>query len=120
VVYGLLDFGGYWFAKKTWFAWYFPRRWILGQAPFDDFGLPWHNHSQSELQPILQGEPVELTFDLRPTAWQFSTGIQICITVTFADAGNFDTPILHPLPTLQLLRDVNHPSFLDIPIFQYP
>jgi len=65
----------------------------LGQAPFDNFGLPWFNHIQSELQPVPQGEPVELTFDLRPTAWQFSTGNQIRITVTFADAGNFDTPI---------------------------
>lgn len=88
----------------------------LGQAPFEGFGLPWRNHFQSELQPIPQGEPVELVFDLRPTAWQFSAGKQIRITVTFVDAGNFDTPILDPAPTIQLLREVDCPSLVELPI----
>jgi len=90
----------------------------LGPAPFDTFGLPWLNHFQRELQPISQGEPVELTFDLRPTAWQFSQGKQIRITIAFADAGNFDTPVLDPAPTLQILRDASHPSFIEFPVMQ--
>jgi len=92
----------------------------LNTAPFDNFGLPWSNHFESELQPIPAGEPFELVFDLRPTAWLFSPGKQIRITVAFADAGNFDTPILDPAPTIQLWRDVDCPSFVELPIVQYP
>jgi putative CocE/NonD family hydrolase len=88
----------------------------LSQAPFENFGLPWHNHFQSELQPIPAGEPVELVFDLRPTAWRFSPGSRIRITVAFADAGNFDTPILYPAPLLQLLRESSHMSYVELPI----
>ena len=92
----------------------------LSPAPFDNFGLPWFNHFQSELAPIPNGEPFELVFDLRPTAWQFSPGKQIRVTLAFADAGNFDTPVLDPAPTLQLLRDVDCASFIELPIVRYP
>jgi putative CocE/NonD family hydrolase len=92
----------------------------LSLPPFNNFGLPWSNHFQSELQPIPKGEPFELVFDLRPTAWQFPPGKQIRVTVAFADAGNFDTPVLDPAPTLQLLRDVVHPSYVELPIVQSP
>jgi putative CocE/NonD family hydrolase len=92
----------------------------LGQAPFDNLSLPWRNHFQSELQPIPKGEPFELELDLRPTAWYFSPGKQIRITIAFADAGNFDTPLLEPAPQLQLLRDAVHPSYVELPIVQSP
>jgi len=87
----------------------------LSQAPFDALGLPWHNYFQSELNPIPQGEPVELVFDLLPTAWQFAPGKRLRITIAFADAGNFATPVLNPAPTLELLRDAGHPSYVDMP-----
>jgi uncharacterized protein len=92
----------------------------VSEAPFDDFGLPWRNHFQSELQPIHAGEPLELVFDLRPTAWQFPAGSRIRITVAFADAGNFDTPVLTPAPTVQILRDAGHASFVEMPIVTVP
>jgi putative CocE/NonD family hydrolase len=88
----------------------------LSPAPFENFGLPWQNHFQSELQPIPAGEPIELVFDLLPTAWQFSPSKHIRIAVALADAGNFDTPILDPAPTLQLLRESSHPSYIELPI----
>jgi putative CocE/NonD family hydrolase len=92
----------------------------LSLPPFENFGLPWRNHFESEIQPIQKGEPFELVFDLRPTAWQFSTGKRIRITLAFADDGNFDTPVLDPAPMIQLMRDENHPSFVEIPVLQYP
>jgi hypothetical protein len=55
-----------------------------------------------------------------PTAWHFPPGKQIRITVAFADAGSFATPILTPAPTLQILRDKNHLSYIELPIVQYP
>ena len=90
----------------------------LDQAPFDNFGLPWPNHFQSELLPIPAGEPDALVFDLLPTAWRFNPGSRMRITVAFADAGNFDTPILNPAPTVQLLRESNYPSYIELPINQ--
>jgi putative CocE/NonD family hydrolase len=91
-----------------------------GQAPFENFGLPWFDHFESELQPIPAGEPFELVFDLFPTAYQFSEGNRIRITITFADDGNFDTPILDPAPTLKLLRNTSYPTYVELPVVQNP
>ncbi len=90
----------------------------LGVAPFDNFGLPWRNHFESEVQPLPADQPVELVFDLRPTAWQFPQGSRIRITVSFADAGNFDTPVLTPAPTIRILRDASHPSSIELPLIE--
>ena len=91
---------------------------LLSVAPFEDFGLPWRDHFQSQLQPIPAGQPLELVFDLRPTAWQFAPGSLMRITIAFADAGNFDTPVLNPAPTVGLLRDSDHPSYVEFPVIQ--
>jgi uncharacterized protein len=88
----------------------------LSPAPFENFGLPWHDHFESQVSAIPAGQPFELVFDLRPTAWQFAPGKQMRITVAFADAGNFDTPILNPAPAVQLLRDPSHPSYVEMPV----
>jgi len=92
----------------------------LSQAPFENFGLPWSNHFESELQPISAGEPVELVFDLRPTAYQFSKGNRIRITIAFANADNFDTPVLDPAPTLKLLRNTSYPTYVELPMVHNP
>jgi len=90
----------------------------LRQAPFNNLGLPYHSHYQSDLAPIPPGEPVELAFHLLPTSYQFHKGNRIRITVVCADADNFDTPIIDPAPKLQLLRGINHPSFILLPVAQ--
>ncbi|MGE5842819.1 MAG: CocE/NonD family hydrolase, partial [Deltaproteobacteria bacterium] len=91
---------------------------ILGQAPFNNLGLPYHRHYKNDLAPIPPGEPVELVFDLLPTAYVFRVGNRIRITITCADADNFETPVLHPAPKLHLLRDRNHPSSIQLPMVQ--
>jgi putative CocE/NonD family hydrolase len=90
----------------------------LAKAPVENLGLPWHNHFQSELKDIPPGEPVELVFDLLPTAFEFSKGKRIRLAIAFADAGNFDTPVIDPAPKVYLLRDRNHPSFIQLPLLQ--
>ncbi len=87
----------------------------LGEATYDNLGLPYHAHLQSEVKPIPSDEPVELLFDLLPTAYQFSRGKRIRIAITCADSDNFETPILSPAPTLRLLRSASHPSYVEIP-----
>jgi putative CocE/NonD family hydrolase len=88
----------------------------LSQTPFNNLGLPYHSHYQSDLTPIPAGEPVELAFSLLPTSYQFHKGSRIRVTVVCADADNFDTPIINPAPRLHLLRDMNHPSFIQLPV----
>jgi putative CocE/NonD family hydrolase len=88
----------------------------LSRAPFNIFGLPYHSHLQADQQAIPSGQPFELTFSLLPTSYQFHAGSRIRTTVAFADAGNFGTPILSPAPTLTLLRDMNHPSLIRLPV----
>lgn len=90
----------------------------LGKAPFENFSLPWHNYYKSELKSIPSGEPVELVFDLLPTAYRISKGNRIRITITCADADNFETLKNNPAPKIQLLRDIRHPSFVALPVVQ--
>ncbi|MBW2358416.1 MAG: CocE/NonD family hydrolase [Deltaproteobacteria bacterium] len=90
----------------------------LCQAPFNNLGLPYHSHYQSDLTPIPAGEPFELAFSLLPTSYRFHKESRIRITVVCADADNFDTPVIDPAPKLQLLRGMNHPSFIQLPVAQ--
>jgi putative CocE/NonD family hydrolase len=87
-----------------------------GTAPYDNLGLPYHSHYESNLEPIPAGEPFELNFDLLATSYLFQAGNHIRITVAFADADNFDTPILDPAPMVKLLRSTEHSSFVELPL----
>jgi len=89
---------------------------LLGLAPFNSLGLPWHNHFQSELQPIPSDEPIELVFDLLPTAYRFQTGNRLRVTVAFADSDSFHTPQLDPAPLVSVSRDAVNASFVEMPI----
>ncbi|HUH97757.1 MAG TPA: CocE/NonD family hydrolase [Anaerolineales bacterium] len=92
----------------------------LSPAPFNNFGLPYQSHLQGDQLPLPDGKPFELAFSLLPSSFQFHIGDRIRITVAFADTGNFDTPVLEPPPTLQLLRNPLHPSYVEIPILHDP
>ena len=90
----------------------------LSKAPFNNLGLPFHRHYQTDLAPIAAGEPVELVFNLLPTSYLFRAGNRIRITVTCADGDNFETPALDPSPKIRLLRDAAHPSSVEFPIIR--
>jgi putative CocE/NonD family hydrolase len=90
----------------------------LSRAPFNNLGLPFHSHYKSDLMRISAGEPIELVFSLLPTSYWFHKGNNIRITVAFADADNFETPIISPAPQLHVLRDMNHPSSIQLPVVQ--
>jgi hypothetical protein len=90
----------------------------VGRAPYHNLGLPYHSHYQTDSELIPDGNPVELVFSLLPVSYQFHKGNRIRITIAFADADNFETPVIDPAPKLQLLRDINHPSFIQFPIVQ--
>jgi uncharacterized protein len=91
-----------------------------GQAPFDNLGLPWHDHFESGLEAIPRGRPIELAFDLLPTAYRFAKGQRLRIAIACADRGNFETPVVSPAPTLRLLMDSEHPSSVQLPFIRRP
>jgi len=90
----------------------------LSKAPYNNLGLPYHSHYQSDLLPIPAREPIELVFNLLSTSYRFHKKSRLRITVAFADADNFETPVINPAPKLHLLRDMNHPSSIQLPIVQ--
>jgi uncharacterized protein len=88
----------------------------LGEAPYNNLGMPYHRHLKGDSAPIPAGEPVEVVLTLLPTSYLFHAGNRIRIAVTCADADNFETPTLDPAPTIRLLRDAAHASFVELPI----
>ncbi|MBN1104227.1 MAG: CocE/NonD family hydrolase [Deltaproteobacteria bacterium] len=92
----------------------------LSRAPFDNLGLPFHSHYQRDLAPIQAGNPVEVSLGLLPTSFLFRKGNRIRVSVAFADADNFDTPVIHPAPRVRLLRDRTHPSLVLLPVVAGP
>jgi hypothetical protein len=78
--------------------------------------LPYHRYYKGDLVSIPAGDPVELVFDLLPMSYQFRAGSRMRISVTCADADNFETPALNPLPKIRVLRNSAHASFVELPI----
>jgi hypothetical protein len=88
----------------------------LAQAPYDALGLPYHNHWQSDARPIPSERPIELDFDLLPTAYRFSQGKRIRLAIACADADNFATPVVNPPPIVGIVRGRTCPSHVELPI----
>jgi hypothetical protein len=89
-----------------------------GTAPYDNLGLPYHLHRQRDVEPIPAGEPVELVFALQPVAQRFAQGRRLRLTLTFADADNYETPVIEPAPRVRVLRDARHASFIELPVLR--
>lgn len=89
---------------------------VLGKAPYNNLGLPYHRYYKSDLVSIPAGDPVELVFDLLPISYQFRAGNRMRISITCADADNFETPTLNPQPKIRLLRNSAHASFVEFSI----
>lgn len=87
----------------------------LAKAPYANMGLPYHPCLQQAAKK-LPTEPVELVFDLLPTAKHFPAGHRIRVAIACADKDNCQTPKQDPAPRVTLLRDAEHPSHIVLPI----
>jgi putative CocE/NonD family hydrolase len=88
----------------------------LNEAPYNNLALPYHRSFEQDVTPIPAGKPVELVFDLLPTSKLFRKGNRIRVAIACADADNFDTPILDPVPEMRLMRNATYASFIELPI----
>jgi putative CocE/NonD family hydrolase len=80
-------------------------------------GLPYHRSFARDREP-LPDEPVELTFDLYPTANLFEAGHRIRLSITCADDDNNQTPHVNPAPEVTIYRNAEKPSRILLPIYE--
>jgi len=90
----------------------------LGQAPYDNLGLPYQRCWAEDAEPLPTDAPAEVVMDLLPTALVFDAGHRLRLTITGADADNTE-----PAPgvgdtTLSLYRGGQQPSRLELPVLQ--
>ncbi|NLX11554.1 MAG: CocE/NonD family hydrolase [Chloroflexi bacterium] len=89
----------------------------LADPPYDYMGLPYHRSFAEDVVPLpVDGEPVELVFDLHPTANIFDAGHRIRITITGADTDTYGTSKLDPPPTVTIYRSADYPSHIVLPV----
>jgi len=89
---------------------------LLNELPINNIGLPYHRSYEEDVTPVPAGEPVKLVFDMLPTSKLLRKGNRIRLTITCADADNFETLVLDPPPEIHVLRCATHASFIELPI----
>ena len=76
---------------------------------------PWRSFARKDARPMPRGEPQLLRFALLPTAWRFSAGSRIRLSIAGADADHFvQTPHGRP-PVLTVLSGGERASVLELP-----
>jgi hypothetical protein len=88
----------------------------LGEAPYSNFGLPFHTHYRADLEPIPAGVPIFAELALLPTSYLFTKGNRIRVAITFADVDNFETVAISPKPRVSILRYAGHQSLIRLPL----
>ena len=92
----------------------------VGRAPYDNLGLPWRTHARADAEQVapLSGDIAELTFDLLPLSQRFEAGDRIRLTITGADADNFELYMEDENPVLSVARSASQPSSITLPIIE--
>jgi putative CocE/NonD family hydrolase len=88
----------------------------LNRPAYRNFDLPWHRAAAADAQPLVAGEPAELTFTFLPTSYVFKAGHRIRISVQGADYRERDRKALDPAPVLTVHGSAAYPSRVLLPI----
>ena len=72
--------------------------------------------SRADALPLYPGEDAELKFELIATSYQFKEGHRMRIAIAGADRDHF-TSVPDSPPIIEILRDKEHPSHIDLPLF---
>jgi len=86
----------------------------LGDAPWDNMGLPFQRSFQSDVQLLPEDRPGELVMDLHPTANVFNLGHRIRLRIMGADADNIE--LTQVAPTIRVQRNSAYASRIDLPV----
>jgi predicted acyl esterase len=85
----------------------------VAQAPYNNFGLPWHRSNQEDVAPLVPNEPAQLLIEMMPISMIFKAGHQIRLAVSFT-AGTA-TPRVDPPPMVAIHRESTRRSALTLP-----
>ena len=94
----------------------------IGEAPWNDFDLPFHRGHAEDLEPLPE-EPTELLIDLMGTAITIDEGHRLRLTIAGADAPNhalYPDPEGADAPTVTIHRGGDDGSWLDVPVLPEP
>jgi putative CocE/NonD family hydrolase len=86
------------------------------KAPFDNEGLPWHSGLKRDSVLLPPGEPASIELALSPMSNWLAPNHRLRVTVTCADAVDWDTPRLTPAPVIRIWHDPAHPSSIALPV----
>jgi putative CocE/NonD family hydrolase len=77
---------------------------------------PWRSFARQDARPMPLGEPQKLRFALLPTAWRFSAGSRLRLSIAGGDADHFvQTPHGRP-PLLTVMSGGVQGSVLELPV----
>ena len=90
----------------------------VSEAPWDDFGIPFHRGHAEDLEPLPDG-PAGLLIDLMGTAITIDEGHRLRLTIAGADAANhalYPDPEGVDAPTISVHRGGEDGSWLELPV----
>jgi putative CocE/NonD family hydrolase len=91
----------------------------LAEAPWKNYGLPFHPSTKKDRMKQFPAEPVELVFDLLGTATLIDEGHRLRVTIAGADTPHHDRyPKSGSPPTVTIFRDRDHGSFVELPMMR--
>lgn len=82
------------------------------EPPFDYLGLPWRTHASTDIQPVVQGQPMELVFEMLPMSYIFPAGHRLRLNLSFVDPENGE----NSSEDVSVLTGPEHPSRLVLPV----
>lgn len=89
---------------------------LLGTAPFDYLGLPWHRSFREDYRPMVPGVPQELRFDLLPTSTIVQPGSYLRLVVTGADPRQRQHLSFPQPPVIALHSGGSNASYVELPV----
>jgi putative CocE/NonD family hydrolase len=85
------------------------------KPPFDNQNLPWHAGFEQDQRGLDPGVPVKIELALYPMSNYIKKGHRLRVTINNSDAGQWDTPVIAPAPTVRIYRDRTHLSSITLP-----
>ena len=86
------------------------------QAPYDNFGLPWHSQRSSDARPLVPGAAAEVEFEMLPMSYIFKAGHRLRLTLFFADLVAPTAP--DTKTSIVVFRASATPSSITLPVIE--
>ncbi|MFC3068889.1 CocE/NonD family hydrolase [Phenylobacterium soli] len=88
----------------------------LGDAPWNNLGLPWRRSYGEDAEPLKPGEAARVRFDFLACSYVVKKGHRLQVTVAGSDYRQRGAPRVSPAPTLTVLEDAAHASSVSLPL----